>query len=270
MSQDIIDYYGKAFDEDGRVRTVARFEYVRTKDIIGRYLTAGPLTVLDVAGATGPYAFWLAQMGHRVHLRDLVPRHVEAAREKSRRLAIPLESMQAGDARSLPFPDGFADLVLLMGPLYHLQERADRVRTIAESARVVKKGGRVICAAISRFASLMSGFQMRLLDDSRFEAIVDRDLRDGRHHNIAPEKDYFTTAYFHDPAELSGELVDAGLECEKVIGVEGPVGLLNELNDWIDRKDRFFELALKYMKQVEEEESLLGASYHLLAIGEKR
>ncbi len=269
MSQDIIDYYGKAFDEDGRVRTVARFEYARTKEIIGRYLTAGPLTVLDVAGATGPYAFWLAQMGHRVHLRDLVPRHVEAAREKSRQLAIPLESLQAGDARSLPFPDGFADLVLLMGPLYHLQERADRVRTIAESARVVKKGGHVICAAISRFASLISGFQLKLLDDPRFEAIVERDLRDGRHENPAPDKDYFTTAYFHPPAELREEIVDAGLACEKLIGVEGPVGLMSELDGWIDRNDAYYERALRYMKRVEEEESLLGASYHLLAVARK-
>jgi hypothetical protein len=44
---------------------------------------------------------------------------------------------------------------------------------------------------------------------------------------------------------------------------------MNELNEWLDRNDRFYGLALKYMKLVEEEESLLAASFHLLAIGRK-
>ena len=269
MSQDIIDYYGTAFDEDSRVRTVARFEYVRTKEIIGRYLTPDPMMILDVSGATGAYAFWLAGLGHRVHLRDLVPRHIEIARARARELSIPLESMEAGDARILPYPDGFADLVLLMGPLYHLQERADRIAALVESARVLKPGGRIFCAAISRFGSLFSGFQLKLLDDPRFEAIVDQDLRDGRHENIAPDKDYWTTAYFHQPAELRDEVAAAGLTCEKLIGVEGPVGLMKDLDDWIDKRDKYYEFALKYMKRVEEEESLLGASYHLLAVARK-
>jgi ubiquinone/menaquinone biosynthesis C-methylase UbiE len=269
MSRRIVEYYEKEKIEDARLSTVARFEFVRTKEIIGRYLTAGPLVIADVAGATGAYAFWLAGLGHRVHLRDLVPAHIETARARARELSIALESMEIGDARSLPYPDGFADLVLLMGPLYHLQERADRERVLRESARVLKPGGRVFCAAISRFGSLFSGFQLNLLDDPRFEAIVDRDLRDGRHENIAPDKDYWTTAYFHQPAELREEIVGAGLACEKLIGVEGPVGLMSELNGWLDRKDACYEFALKYMKRVEEEESLLGASYHLLAIAKK-
>jgi len=270
MSRKIIDYYQKEAIEDARLSTVARFEFVRTKEIVGRYLTPDPMVVLDVSGATGGYAFWLAGMGHRVHLRDLVPRHIEIARARARELSISLESMDAGDARTLPFPDGFADLVLLMGPLYHLQDRAERERALKESARVLKPGGRVFCAAISRFGSLFSGFQLKLLDDPRFEAIVDQDLKDGKHENIAPDKDYWTTAYFHQPAELREEIGAAGLVCEKLIGVEGPVGLMSELNGWLEAKDAYYEFALKYMKRVEEEESLLGASYHLLAIGAKR
>ena len=269
MSRRIVDYYETWAIEDARLSTVARFEYVRTKEIIGRYLTPAPLVIADVAGATGAYAFWLAGQGHRVHLRDLVPRHVEIARARARELSIPLESMECGDARSLPYPDDFADMVLFMGPLYHLQERADRIAALAESARVLKPGGRIFCAAISRFASLISGFQLKLLDDPRFEAIVDRDLRDGRHENIAPDKDYWTTAYFHRPADLRDELAAAGLTCEKLIGVEGPVGLMRDLDGWIDKKDKYYEFALKYMKRVEEEESLLGASYHLQAVARK-
>jgi ubiquinone/menaquinone biosynthesis C-methylase UbiE len=269
MSQDIIDYYGKAYDEDTRIRTVARFEFVRTQEILGRYLTPDPMVILDVSGATGAYAFWLAGMGHHVHLRDLVPRHIEIARARARELSISLASMEAGDARALPYPDDFADLVLLRGPLYHLQDRAERERALRESARVLKPGGRVFCAAVSRFGSLFSGFQLKLLDDPRFKAIVDQDLRDGKHANIAPDKDYWTTAYLHQPAGLREEIGASGLACEKLIGVEGPVGLMSALDGWIDRKDAYYEHALRYMKRIEEEESLLGASYHLLAVARK-
>ena len=269
MDRDIIAYYEKEANEDARLTTVARFEFVRTKEIIGRYLASGPLVIVDVAGATGAYAFWLTTMGHSVHLRDLVPLHVETARARSRELSIPLASTGVGDARSLPYPGGFADIVLFMGPLYHLQERADRIAALAESARVLKPGGRMFCAAISRFSSLFSGLQLRLLDDPRFEAIVDRDLQDGRHTNIAPDKDYWTTAYFHEPADVRTEIAEAGLVCEKLIAVEGPVALMRDLDTWIDARDKYYGLALKYMKRVEEEESLLGAGYHLLAVAKK-
>jgi hypothetical protein len=38
-----------------------------------------------------------------------------------------LASARVGDARQLDEPDGSADAVLLMGPLYHLTEREDRL-----------------------------------------------------------------------------------------------------------------------------------------------
>ena len=257
-------------DEDKRVNVdISRFEYARTKEIIGRYLPSESLTIMDVGGGTGAYSFWLAQKGHRVHLIDIVPLHIELAREKSSKSTKPLESIHLGDAKSLPFKNNFADLLLLLGPLYHIPERRRRILVLKECARALKKGRIFFCVAISRFASMLEGFRSGLFKDPRFERIVDRDLHDGQHRNIAPDKDYFTTAYFHKPEELKEEIAAAGLKCEKLIGVEGPIGILNELNEWLDSNDRFYELALKYMKLVEEEESLLGVSFHLLAIGRK-
>jgi len=267
---DVIDYYGRMADEDKRVNLdIGRFEYVRTKEIIGRYLSSRPRTVVDVGGGTGAYSFWLAELGHHVHLVDIVPRHIELARLRSLKARRPLESLRIGEAKSLPFDDSFADVLLSMGPLYHITERRQRILVLKESARVLKKGGIIFCAAISRFASMLDGFRSKLLGDPRFECIVDRDLASGRHKNIVLNKDYFTTAYFHKPEELKDEMNEAGLTCEKLIGVEGPIGIMNELNEWLDKKDRFYELSLKYMKLVEEEGSLLGVSFHLLAMGRK-
>jgi ubiquinone/menaquinone biosynthesis C-methylase UbiE len=266
---EIVDYYTRVVSEDSRTETdIWRFEFERTKEIIARHLDRERPIILDLGGASGAYSFWLARLGYQVHLVDLVPKHVAEAGRKQERDGVRLASLQVADARMLPFPDAFADLVLLMGPLYHLTEREDRIQALREAVRVVKEGGRVVCAAISRFASMLEGFRSRLFDDPEFEAIVDQDLQDGRHRGV-DGKDYFTIAFFHHPVELRRELEEGGLLCESLIGVEGPMAVLKQFNDWCDGRGRYHSLALKYARIVEEEETLLGASLHLLAVGLK-
>ena len=88
---------------------------------------------------------------------DLTPLHVERALE----LASGDFTAALGDARALAAPDGSFDVVLLLGPLYHLLEREDRLCALAEARRVVPTGGLVAAAAISRFASLLDGLMRR-------------------------------------------------------------------------------------------------------------
>jgi mycothiol synthase len=268
--REIVGYYSRTGCEEGRLDTgVGRLEYVRSKEIIQRYLSPAPQVIVDVGGATGAYSLWLSERGHVVHLVDLVPRHVERAREKAGMRGVDLESVGVGDVRSLPYADGWADVVLLMGPLYHLVDRDERLRALREGGRVLKEGGRLICAAISRYASLLDGFRARLFDAPEYEGIVDRDLREGQHRNPVIERDFFTTAYFHKPRELREEIAEAGLVCDRLVGVEGPLCAMNEMREWLDGRGRYYELALKYTRAVEEEESLLGASFHLLAVARK-
>src|SRR5262249_49876920 len=79
--------------------------------------------------------------GYAVHLSDVVPLHVEQAREASARQPDhPLAGTAVGDARRLAHPDGSADAVLLLGPLYHLTERADRLAAWREARRGRRPG----------------------------------------------------------------------------------------------------------------------------------
>ena len=87
----------------------------------------------------------------------------------------------------------------LLGPLYHLTDRQDRVGALREAARVVRREGLVVVAGISRFASLFDGLARGYLSDDRFKAIVERDLRDGQHRNPTNEPHWFTTAFFTGP-----------------------------------------------------------------------
>jgi len=268
MSDDVVKHYTEAFDEDKRLDArIGPFEYERTIKVIARYLDHEQLVVIDVGGGSGAYALWLAAQGHFVHFVDLVPRHVEMVTATARERSLTLGSAQLADARSLPFGDEFADLVLLMGPLYHLTELRDRLHALRECSRVVKKGGRVLCTAISRFASMLAGFRFNRFDDPEFEAMVDRDLLEGQHRNPVYGSNHLGTAFFHTGIELRQEIDSSGLACEKIVGIESPVGLLPQLEDWIRERGRMYELAMKYARRVEEEEDLIGASFHLLGIG---
>jgi len=255
-----IEAYYALGEEPGRLEGPS-LERLRTEELLERFLPAAPAGVLDVGGGIGVYAIWLATKGYRVHLVDPVALHVERARE----VAAGTFTAAVGDARSLEQADSSYDAVCLLGPLYHLTERAERVRALAEARRVLRPGGVAVAAAISRFASLLDGLRTGYLSDPVFAGIVDRDLREGQHRNPGDQPEYFTTAYFHHPDELAGELVDAGLEPVAVLGIEGPAWL----TDWnLDNPERL-QLALWAARAVERESALLGVSSHLLAVARR-
>lgn len=240
-------------------------ELARTQDVLERHLPAPPARVMDVGGATGVYARWLAGREYEVHLVDPVPRHVEEARAHA---GPPLAGVTVGDARHLHEADGSADAVVLLGPLYHLVHRDDRLRALAEARRVVRDGGVVVAAAISRHASLLDGLFRGLIDAPEFAPILERDLREGQHRNPTARLDYFTTAYFHLPAGLAEEARAAGLVVDAVLAVEGPAWLIPDLEArWHDESRRVPLLDL--LRRVEAEPAALAMSAHLLLVAHK-
>lgn len=265
----IIHYYEEEFSEHERLASdIGPIEWLRTLDLLARHLPAPPGVVLDVGGATGPYSRWLLERGFEVHLVDLVPRHVEQARRELASVASAGWSCRVGDARALEFADGSAEAVLLMGPLYHLQERSDRLLALGEARRVLRPGGILAATAISRFASALSGLADEFVFDPAFRRMVAHDIEWGRHENPTGERFYFTTAYFHHPSELAEELRLAGFADVVVAAVEGVLWTSKDLGRLQADPDAWRdELAL--MRRLESEPSLVGASPHAMALGRK-
>lgn len=246
-----------------------RLEYLRTRELLSRHLPPATATVLDVGGGAGIYALPLAREGYAVHLIDPVPLHVEqAAAASANQPGAPLTGTEVGDARSLAQASESVDAVLLLGPLYHLTAREDRLRALREARRVVRPGGVVLAAAISRFASTIDGLYQGLLADDEFEAIVERDVETGQHRNPTGRSRWFTTAYFHLPGELREETTEAGLGVEALVGIEGPAGNLPDLDAWLEDPVRRAKL-LAAVRRVEAVPDLLGASPHLLVVGRR-
>ncbi|WP_250036364.1 class I SAM-dependent methyltransferase [Paractinoplanes maris] len=259
---EIVTYYEDRYSEAERLdrRPQARLERIRTLELLRDLLPAGPARVLDVGGGPGAYARELMADGHRVRLIDLVPAHVAQARAGT-----PAIDAAVGDARDLAEPDAAWDATLLLGPVYHLQERADRVRAIREAIRVTRPGGPVAVAAISRFAgpidfAATARFDDRMLAESR------RLVTDG--NNIVGGG--FTHAYFHRVPELLDECAEAGLAGVTLHGVEGPAWPAAEAAVHGPAAEVVFDAALQLARLYSTERDLAAVSCHLLVTGTAR
>jgi ubiquinone/menaquinone biosynthesis C-methylase UbiE len=238
-------------------------EKLRTQAILARNLPAAPAVVFDIGGAAGIHAFWLAQQGYQVHLIDPMELHLEQARSHAAASGVALASISQGDARKLNIASGIADAVLLLGPLYHLTERSDRLQALGEARRILKPRSVLLAAGISRFASLIDGLSSGFFRDATFRKIVAADLASGQHRNPTNNPQYFTTAYFHRPEELAAEVREAGFGDVAALAIEGPAWSTSQFREvWSDPEQR--GKLMEFLSLVEKEPSLHGASAHFI------
>ncbi len=133
---------------------------------------------------------------------------------------------------------------------------------------MLRNGGLLFAAAISRFASLLDGLRHGFLEDPEFVRIVERDLTDGQHRNPTDNPAYFTSSFFHRPDDLKHEIEAAGLHHEAIFGVEGVAWMLQDLDDRLEKPHRREQL-LSALRHLEGENSAVGVTAHLLAVAKR-
>jgi SAM-dependent methyltransferase len=254
-----VDRYYDHYDEAGRLWRAGTGDLVRlrTWDIFDRLLPRGG-RIADVGGGPGTHAARLVQVGHEVVLVDPVAHHVEQARAATGGAA----SCHLADARALPFADGTFDAVLLMGPLYHLTDAADRRLALHEAHRVLKPGGRLLCEVITRHAWLLDATRKGLLHDADVRASIAATLDTGLSTTPSELREGGFWAYFHDVDEIVPEVEAAGFVDSVRLGVEGFAWLLGDLAEQLADPQHLLEL----LRVVESDPSLLGVSAHVIAI----
>jgi ubiquinone/menaquinone biosynthesis C-methylase UbiE len=101
-------------------------------------------TALEVGAGTGFFSLNLKQAGilDQVHVTDLSPGMVEAARQNAARLGFRVEG-SVGDAEQIPFEDGTFDVVVGHAVLHHVPDVEQAMR---EMLRVLRPGGRFVIA----------------------------------------------------------------------------------------------------------------------------
>ena len=267
VDREVLEYYGRG-REQGRLETgYGLLERERTREVLSRALSRPPAVVADIGGGAGVHALWLASRGYSVHLRDPAPLHVEQAAARARERELRLESVRVGDAREVDLEAGSVDAVLMLGPLYHLQEAADRRRALEEARRILRVDGLLAVAAISRWAPILDGLVLGLLEDEGHVGVLDESTKTGRFDPV-PQSG-FTKAYLHRPDELRDEVTSAGFVVEDLVGLEGVGFALSDFAErWEDPRRR--EAVLEAARRIEHVPELLGLSPHLLLTARSR
>jgi SAM-dependent methyltransferase len=256
-------YYERGMERERLSDGRGDLEFTRTTEIVLRRLPAAPAVVADIGGGPGRYALWLASLGYRVEHRDLMPLHVEQlTADAAGATGI---STAVGDVRDLELPDASVDAVLLLGPLYHLTDRAERVGALRECARIVRPGGAVFAPAITRWAARIDGMlreRIYLANPAAVDLIGEID----RTGMLPPLRKGGFTAFCHRPGELREEFGAAGLKVVDLVSVEGPAFILGDLDARMaDAGDR--SVALVVARAVERIPELVGFGPHLIATG---
>lgn len=262
---DVLAYYALGGERTRLDTGAGVLELARTQELLARWLPAGAC-IADVGGADGRYAEWLVDRGYSVELVEPVETHLLQARARAG--SPPRFGVRAGDARRLPLDESSFDAVLLLGPLYHLPSRADRLAALSEAARVSRRGGLVVAAAISRFAPVLDAVSRgNLLDENLLRNVV-RETAAGRRVEPSSRTAPFPDACFHRPEELAGEISEAGLELVAVTGVQGP-GWLRLAADPASAEPALVERLAALARELEHEPQAAILSAHLLALARR-
>jgi len=265
ISTQLDDFYNQSSEEDRLLFGLGPLEFERNKELIQRFLPTSPGTIADVGGGTGKYSEWLAEMGHEVWMIDPVEKHIKLAQKRAKKLSHPFHVLH-GESRHLEIPDDTADLVILHGPLYHLQQREERISAILEAKRITKSNGVILGFAINYTASTLVALVQGIIHDEKILEMCRSELTTGQHNAPGNMPGILAEAFYHRPEELRSEFEEAGLISLEMLAVEGIIWL--EKNWFTSRADqRKFDNLLSIARLTEKDPNLLSFSPHMMIAG---
>lgn len=221
----MLKYYSEDYDEETRLtRTLkGRIEATRMKLLIGRHVLRRVVkgaSIADIGGGPGIYSRWMTGLGYEPALLDPVPTHVQRAK------AFGIDAV-LGDARKLPWGDATFPGAVMMGPLYHLKEKDDRRRSLAELRRVLEVGSPAVVTVLNRFTTLIGTTIGSTLLNHR--AAVKEITATGSWNN--GDGGWMSEAYYHTLDDFRAELSVGGFTVDEIVGVSGPGTWLGVLAD---------------------------------------
>lgn len=266
INPDIESFYTSTSEEDRLELGLGPLEFERNKNLISRHLPKKGI-VIDVGGGPGVYSEWLAGLGHEVHLVEPVEKHIKQANKRSAKAKKPFKTI-LGEAQKLALPDNFADVVILHGPLYHLQQKSERIKAIIEAKRILKPNGVMLGFAINHSASSIAALLNGFMHSPELYEMCKQELASGIHHPPKNMPGILPQAYFHRPKQLREELEEAGLAYADTFAVEGMIWMdKNYFETRSDAKKK--EAIMELLKLTENDQALLSLSPHMMIVGKK-
>lgn len=265
MKNYVVESYENYKEEDRLSTNNARkIEFITTTRVFNE-LFKKHSRILDCAAGTGAYAFYLDEQGHNVSATDITPRHIEVIRNNmiSKNYKMDIAVLDATNMDILA--DETFDVVLNMGPFYHLITKEQREKCLSESLRVLKKGGLIVTAYISRYYV----FQLVAMTDQKYldAALAQQLIQTGvlRHDD---EKCFWTDTYYSTKDEMERVYKMHEIEIIDHFAQDGLTPLFSDkVDNWNEEQ---FKIWSEYHYSVCREEAILGASNHVIIVGRKQ
>lgn len=264
MKNYVVDNY-ENYQEENRLTTnnARRIEYLTTVRIFDEYIGNG-MKILDCAAGTGIYSFYLAERGNDLTATDITPRHIDIINETLKEKNYRMNTAVLDAADMSIFADHSFDVVLNMGPFYHLLTEDQRNKCMSESLRVLKKGGLIFTAYIPRYYL----YQMAALTDANY---LDKDFAEQitqtgilRHDD---EKCFWTDTYYSTRSEMEELYRSNAVQVIDHFAQDGLTPLFaSKVDSWTEKE---FKVWCDYHYSVCRETSILGASNHVMIVGRK-
>ncbi|RKM54653.1 class I SAM-dependent methyltransferase [Butyrivibrio sp. X503] len=262
----VVDYYENYREEDRLTTNNARkIEFLTTVRMFDDIIGDSSKEILDCAAGTGAYAFYLADKGYNVTATDLTPRHIDIINEQLANKPYKMTTAVLDATDMSMFSDDSFDVVLNMGPFYHLTEENMRNKCIEESLRVLRKDGLLVVAYVPKFYLN----QMIVTADEKYiDGRLLSQIRDtGELHSDDP-KCFWTDTYYSSADEMEELFAKNNVEIISHFAQDGILPMLADVADtWSEEK---FNTWLEYHLSVCKEKSILGMSNHVIITGKKK
>jgi 2-polyprenyl-3-methyl-5-hydroxy-6-metoxy-1,4-benzoquinol methylase len=232
-------------------------EFYISMNIIKRYISKKS-RIIDVGGGPGNYAFELAKLGYEVTLIDISEELINIAKLRNNKTNFKLKEISQQSITNLSdYKDNSFDAAICLGGvLSHILLKKDRINSIKELKRIVKKNGIIIISVISKF-----GGYRRILNEKYYKKI-DKVVKFSRN----PPKTGFTDAFFYTPTTFKKELKKAGIRVLGMYGCESLASINSELSNDIHKNKRKWEEWLKKLYSISSNDDVIWYSDHILAV----
>ncbi|WP_172194333.1 class I SAM-dependent methyltransferase [Saccharibacillus qingshengii] len=227
MSEIVKRYYNEHAEKEwNRLNDPYRtLELASTLRLIDRYFPEKG-KICDIGSGPGRYAIELLKRGYGVTLLELSEKELEIARTRIDEAGLVADDYLCENAVNLRvLGSGIFDAALVMGPLYHLTDRGERIEVLRQTARILKPGGTAVLSYLNSWGCLKAGVSefsetFRDLDD--LHAYLDEQVLDAERG--------FTECYLTTPSKARLEVEEAGLKLVTYAGAEGFLaGMAGEL-----------------------------------------
>lgn len=238
-----------------------KLEFLMTMKALKPFLSPEK-TMIELGSGHGIYIEHLCSQVKWATGSDLVDSHVEILKAKFRHHEnVDIAKLDATDLSSIQ--DNTYDLVVCLGPYYHLGVLQERRQALCECRRICKAGGIIAVAYINRhYANAM--YVKNGIYFSRDEYLK---LESGDTRSLKDRDAFLGISHFTTPEEIEAELHRLGLKTMDHLGTDGVYGLFPKSLEAMN--DPEYEALVEYHEKTCREPCILGMSSHALILVRK-